>query len=565
MTKLASLRSRLRALRQRRAGVRWSNALSAAGSACLWLLAILFVVDVLFELERPQRFVGLLTAGAVLVWVLREYVLPFLGQRESDLEMALLVERQQAIDTDLVAALEFENPTAMSWGSAPLRQAVIDYVADFSPTLNVYKGFDLTQWKRRTTTFGISAVIALLLVAIFPGYAWAFLNRMCLGRMHYPTRTTIERIVVNGKTLFDAQQSSAPSGETVKIPYGRPFQLEVAVGGELPEVGRVVLTGSSEALRTTFDLKPDDKAAGAVKTFRGEWPRLVSSLSYQIYVGDAWTDAVAVEVIPLPVVNLELHGTAPGYAAKAEAAAEEKAGTRQIAVLEGSRVEVQLSCVNKPLTEVVLNTLGKDIALKPTDDTRRSWKLPDDNTPFAKVTQPLKFEVRVVDEDGLSLEQPLQGMVRLKGDRPPRILAATISKKILPTAHPRITFGATDDYGLAQIQVLKQIVHENGEVEEVRETVQKIAPEKQPQTTLRGRYVADLKGLKLTKGDQVRLTLEAVDYRGQTPGKTATSEPLIFEITDVPGFLASMAESDEQSYRRLEAIIQRQLGIGGAQ
>jgi hypothetical protein len=33
-------------------------------------------------------------------------------------------------------------------------------------------------------------------------------------------------------------------------------------------------------------------------------------------------------------------------------------------------------------------------------------------------------------------------------------------------------------------------------------------------------------------------------------------------VTDVQGFLAGMVEADEQSARRLDAIIQRQLGIG---
>jgi hypothetical protein len=41
-------------------------------------------------------------------------------------------------------------------------------------------------------------------------------------------------------------------------------------------------------------------------TYGGTLPRLVDSVSYQIYLGDAWTDPRQIEVIPLPAVTVEL-------------------------------------------------------------------------------------------------------------------------------------------------------------------------------------------------------------------------------------------------------------------
>ncbi len=93
-------------------------------------------------------------------------------------------------------------------------------------------------------------------------------------------------------------------------------------------------------------------------------------------------------------------------------------------------------------------------------------------------------------------------------------------------------------------------------------------PAQQPQTNVRGEYILDLSPLQLAKGDRLQITLEATDFRGNLTttdidlGKSARSEPLVLQITDVPGFLAGMVDSDEQSARRLDAIIQRQLGIG---
>jgi hypothetical protein len=139
-----------------------------------------------------------------------------------------------------------------------------------------------------------------------------------------------------------------------------------------------------------------------------------------------------------------------------------------------------------------------------------------------------------------------------------------ISRKVLPTAKPRISYGASDDYGIARVRVLRQLVRADGTMEEFSEEVETVPPEQQPRPVLKGQYRLDLKSLNLAKGDQLKITLEALDYRGTLEGKSALSEPLVLEVTDVQGFLAGMVETDEQSARRLDAIIQRQLGIGEA-
>lgn len=87
------------------------------------------------------------------------------------------------------------------------------------------------------------------------------------------------------------------------------------------------------------------------------------------------------------------------------------------------------------------------------------------------------------------------------------------------------------------------------------------------------RYVFDLAALQierggqtqpanLVKGDRLKLTLEAVDYRGDLPGESYQSDPLILEISDEAGVLAAISEADEKSEQRLTDIIKQQLGIG---
>src|SRR4029077_18436377 len=100
------------------------------------------------------------------------------------------------------------------------------------------------------------------------------------------------------------------------------------------------------------------------------------------------------------------------------------------------------------------------------------------------------------------------------------------------------------------------------QIEQSVDIVRTIAAEEQPRTALRGRLVFDLGPLVLSKGDQVRVTLEAVDFRGDQPGTPAHSELIVFQVTDENGILAGLVESDAKSARQLDQIIQRQLGIG---
>ena len=537
--------------------MRWGNAWSALATGLLLVLLVAFIVDFQLEMTRPQRFVSLMLIAGALWWVFQHFTRPFLGQRETDLDIALLVEKQQEIDTDLVAALQFESPSAKQWGSATLEQAVIDYVADFGQTLNVFKGFDITQVRRRVILCVTTFLIVLAAMALYPRHASAFFNRLLLGSRHYPTRTVIEQILVNGKPVDLDGRSGA-----LKFPFGQPLKLEIAASGVLPAQGQAKLTTVAQGVRTALTLQPQGEAQSGRQQFAAEQPRLVDTINYQIYLGDAWTDPRTLQVIPLPVVTLDLEAVPPPYAAKIEQALAEKSGSRQIAVIEGSRVDLKLTCSNKPLESATVTVEKQVIPLHSTDPEGKVWVLPKTQTPFTQVTTPLRYQVQVTDRDGLSLEQPVVGFVRMKSDRPPRIIAGIISKRILPGAKPRISFGASDDYGIAKIRVLQEIVRENGETERSTVDVETVPVAQQPQTTFKGRYVADFKQLKLAKGDQLKLTLEAIDYRGNLEGKPASSEPLVLEVTDVQGFLASMVETDEQSARRLDAIIQRQLGIG---
>ena len=174
----------------------------------------------------------------------------------------LMVERQQQIDSDLVAALQFESPEASKWGSSQLEGAVISYVAEFSRGCNLLEGFSAEQFVRR----GVALIVTLLLVigAVLwqPRYAATFLNRLAMGSQHYPTRTTIEELKVNGTMV-------ANDGQSIRSGYGQPVEFAVRTAGEIPtDVRKIELTSVSSGVSRPIELtavKPTSSAKAACR------------------------------------------------------------------------------------------------------------------------------------------------------------------------------------------------------------------------------------------------------------------------------------------------------------
>ena len=303
--------------------------------------------------------------------------------------------------------------------------------------------------------------------------------------------------------------------------------------------------------------------------FKGELPRLVDTLYYQIYIGDAWTDPLAIQVIPLPIINVILTPHPPKYAdtqnptTKSESQ-DRQASSRQIAVIEGTDVDLSISCLNKSLKYATLTIDETDYILNQGGGSNATWTLNSSDSPLHRIAEPVRYKIQVEDTDGLQLDTLYQGAIRIKTDRGPRILAKIVSRRVVPSAKPNVFYGAKDDYGLATLKVEFLIARTNGETETITNDIKVVAPAEQPLTELRGRYPLDLAPLKLVKGDQVKVTLEAVDYRGELPGKSNVSEPLILEVTDTQGVLAGLFEVDVKTAKQLDEMIATELGIGGS-
>ena len=183
----------------------------------------------------------------------------------------------------------------------------------------------------------------------------------------------------------------------------------------------------------------------------------------------------------------------------------------------------------------------------------------------------VSLSIQITDRDGLQLEEPLQGTIRIRPDRKPMIMASTQTRHVLPVAKPRFDFSATDDFGIARIEALVTISRQasSGGSETAEETSSIAVPHNaagtdERLTELRGAYALDLSAYKLAKGDQVKVVFSVTDVRGPREGQTETSEPITLDVTDLGGLYAAMYELEEKAYRQTGALIDRQTETGAS-
>lgn len=565
--RLDPLRIRLDAVRRRRRLARQLTAWSAILVGLLAALLAALALDRIFALPRAGRLWLWAGIAATVAWVVHRYAWPLLRVRETDLDVALAMEKAHGIDSDFVAALQFERPDAAAWGSPTLRSAVVDYVAEF--------GREWTSaaplWSRLLAgrvawLASLAAVIAALGIAS-PATLRAFVDRMLLGSGHYPTWTRIERLVVNGREI-DATRAAA-----IKAPAGQPLAIEVVCGGRPTTTGRAVFTPAGGGGAATVPLEPPADGPTGATSLAGALDNLTDAATLVVHAGDAWSEPVEITAVPAPVVEASVIVEPPSYAQKTSTPA---AAGRQAAVLEGSRVVLEVTCLNKNLgrAEAVIDGIAHPLVRQPAvDGGLERFVLSGSGSPLAMVTAPVQYEVHAVDVDGLSPDRPPAGTIRIRPDAPPQVTAEAVTRTVLPGARPTISYSVRDDHGVATLRARLEAVRAaeadaDPAASPAPARVIEIRPAAAPPLVgdalpAAGSFVVPLADLGLQKGDFVRVVVEAVDYRGATPGQPATSAPIDLTVTDENGVLEALQASESQAAQELQAIIEEQLRVGG--
>jgi hypothetical protein len=564
----------------------------------LWALAGVFVLDWCFQrnIDLLQRLFLLGLAVAAVVLAFARFALPWLGKREDDMEMAILVQRQAGIDSDLVAALQFESSDAASWGSTQLETAVIDRVAARQKDLDVMAALPRQPLARRMKLLTATLAVWALIGFFLPQYMRIFFQRLAFGSQHYPAQTQLVALTVNGKTV----ELWKPDAAAIHVPYGEAVRFEVTVAGVQPASGRVELSTQprGSAVNVPLELASDGEGGQARAKYRGEYAALNQSAQYEIYVNDAWTDPLALSVTPLPAVEITAEVVPPAYARQAAQVAEKlPRGMRQFAVLAGAEVRLTLDS-DRPLSAAELTVAGQKYSMHSAGalaDGKELWTPDTAGTPLASVAKELPYSIQIKDEEGQTLERPLEGEISIETDLPPGISASTKTLIVLPTGAPKIHYEAADDHALSCIWLTWEATSDAAEKRdddlnhsghssaatgsaypagetshaagkrEGRIEVCRFPTEALPRSR-EGDYALALKSLPLQPGDTLKVTFHASDYRGPAAAETADADPpLVFQVTDLRGFEASMYEADQKSASVLEDIRKKHSGLGETQ
>jgi hypothetical protein len=561
MTTLNSLHTGLARVKRFRTSVRIGSALAVFVSIVLWVLIVAFALDVMAKMGFVERFIVLVLFGVATVWAFSKYIVPAFATREDELALALMVERQQGIGSELVAALQFADTKRPQYGSSDLRNAVVEYTDEASGHLDYLEGFSRKQLNRRAGVALGTIVIVVLICVGWPAHARVFADRLLLGKSHYPTRTVI-----------DAVESPADN----RAAYGQPVEFRVRLSGEMPgedDVREVRLRAMGSGVSSTIELKP---VANGANVYSGTLSRALDDMRYSIHVGDAYTEPAKLELIPLPIVEVVLDVETPDYA---RGLFDPGDANRGRIALEGSRV-VPLVSADKKLNAA---TITIDKQTYPMTRKHDLFVLEGTDSPLARVTGPVRYEVQVVDADGLSLERPISGLLQVRADQPPRIAAATVTRVVLPDAAPQVKYRAVDDFAIDRVVVHKTVYRQArgaalpsesfesssnvdataGDAPATTQTItQVIAQPGDRPRELPGVVSVDLSDLKLEVGDSVGVTFEVFDDRGGMESKSGRSERLVFAVTDRAGVLAALRELDAQMDEKLDQIINAQLGSG---
>ena len=618
MKQLEYLRDQLLDLCRQSRRVRWATAASGMAIALLLVLAGIFAIDWTFRKteDLSVRLTVLAGGVAALGWAFTRFAQPWLKQREEPMEMALRVQRHAGIDSDLIAALQFETPAATDWGSPHLTTALIENVSSRQRQVDLKGVVRREQLVKRLKMLGAVAAVWLVVGLLIPGYVGVFFNRLLLGAQQYPTLTQIKSIVINGRNV----DLSSRVDSKIRIAYGRAVKFEVQATGPAVAGGRIEMAGNKGGQSAVISLEPAAAAtsvppvADAVAAFKGQYPRLLEDARCQIYLGDAWTEPLNLTIIPSPTVEVEPEVVPPLYArSNTPELLTFPRGTRQFSVIEGSEVRLNVSS-DRPLKSVTLKSGPITIPFvlnsaattrSPLTPNEQIWSPKLANTPLAAIIEPLRYSIDVVDGEDQTLERPLEGYIRIEPDLAPRIVAATKTPFILPGARPSTYYGVSDDHAVGRIWFTWEVQRgdavvgvgavgnalatgglqqkpgvpetavqppdadtlnaaQNAVQNAAQNTIElyKLAETDAPEPVLEGTYAIDLKTVGVKRGDTLKGTFHATDYRGKNPGKSTDSDPLVFQVTDEQGIMASLLEGDQKSARELELFIKQLLGLG---
>lgn len=588
---LAPLHRLLRRIGRKRRWLRLTIGILGILAGLAFMTLALFALDWALHLTIPQRVILILITVTFAFLASRRFILPWFTGPESELELALLVQKHFGIDSDLVAALQFERPEAAEWGSVELEKIVIRQVATKAKELPLIEDVPRAPLRKRVLASVCGLALFAALVFLFPEHVSIFAKRLFLHDLDYPTATQIVRVLVNDQPIaWDKAQQKLWCGA------GGTVTITVVASGKIPREGQALFRTAQPRRELKVSLVAVDQEgnqpSSSQRTFAGKLTGIDRPCQFRMTLGDTTSQWIEMSVVPPPVV---LPWFAYREAPSANQQPEISFGKTQISVREGTRVLLGVMSPSElkpvvasigPLEIPLHKGLPKEIEArrsefvinKPAvsgdasgDGAKRAgvipeiWWLDPMGTPLEKVAYPVRIRFKVRNRFELEPASPVEVFVAVRPDYPPQIEARTITRLVLPTAQPSLFVTARDDVGLRELRVVGRLIQADGEE---GATCQWILWQSKGQSVraLSEKYKVDLGQLKAKKGDKIELVIMAEDERGANQSGVVTqTDAVLMEVTDLAGILAVMADADRESAAQLQEMIDRQLDVGGGQ
>jgi len=494
------------------------------GQVRLWLLAgglarvlplalglalLSLLVDRLLHMDGSQRTLSLLLGLGVVGYGVWRWLWRPLAARLDEVSLALRLEAANpALRGRLAAALELAEGSPGE-ASASLEQLSVAQAEAAVGRQPLQLGLNHSSLRRHMWLLvGLLAVV-LAAVAVAPQALGIWFERnVLLGDTQWPRRVTlVVEDVVDG---------------SLRVPTGGALLVSVraaTASGALPESLSLEIVGRRGERRTEV-MSP--VTAGR---YQLRMPKVMSPFRFQVSGGDGITPWIDVVLLPRPKLSeLQATVTPPAYTGESARTAPVAGGTLE--VLAGAELALT-GRSNHVLQRVTLRRDGKLLAAATSPEPRAfAFR-------FAPAAVPEgRLRLQLEDELGVRMAEARRLLVRRVPDEPPdaRLRVEGLGALIVPRARLPLVGSASDDFGVAALQLDWHVQHPDG-TEDGPE--RQLLWEGEPQAERRVQTTREAAVYGVAPDDLLSLRLVAYDANDVSgPGETVSGQVSLRVVTE---------------------------------
>ena len=471
------------------------------------VIAALTMALALILLDRWWRFgvlgrwaacLGLLVAAAAafIFWLLRP-----LEERWSDAHVLSYLDRTLPEGREgLLALAELDDPRQIPEAASEQGRVLIEGAREqLASVVSEVRIDEALERRLPRRWLGVAAAEAAVLAGLFLltlPHSMTGLGRLLLpwADIPWPQKTQL--------TLIEPSPPMPEDGWPT--PRGEPFRLKIQVGGEVvPRHVELAYRGEKGGRWIRENLRVGDEY-----TCTTTFPEVLENLRFVFRGNDARTEQLKIRVVDRPALTrIVAIYQFPIYSRVPPKRVESGA----VSGLEGTRVTL-ICTANQELEQAELvfrlkpksgKTSEASTVAATLDETRRTFK-----HTFALTTSG-SYEVRLKGTTGLAQGQPEVYPIQVVPDEPPvaEILAPVGDQTATPQGRCEVSFQATDDFGLTQVEMRYEI--NDGESQALSDRV--TGPVAQGGKTSRAGFTWDFRVLNVKPGDRLAFYLRARD------------------------------------------------------